>query len=84
MEKKEEVLEASKAEELLAALKASDFTKVDALASELFITDGGRCEWKKMKEFENFANCKFFAGEKDSFGWLIGGILFEDQAFYYG
>lgn len=69
---------------LLEALKAGDKEEIEALASGYFITNGGACNWKNMKAFEEFSGCKIFPLEKDSFGWLIGGIKYEEKIYSFG
>jgi hypothetical protein len=71
-------------DELLAALKAGDEEKVNYIACGLFITEHGRCNWDAISKFEEFAGCRIYPVEKDCFGWLIGGILFEGKEFCWG
>ena len=55
-----------------------------SLANELFISDGGGCNWPQMNEFERYAPCKIICIERDSFGWLVGGIVYNKKTFSYG
>jgi len=71
-------------DELLAAMQAGDEDKVNDLACELFITNEGWCNRAQINEFERYAPCKIFPIERDSFGWLIGGIKYNDKTFSYG
>jgi hypothetical protein len=58
--------------------------KIGELASGLFITNGGHCNWDNIKKFEEMATCDIFSIERDSFGWLIGGIKYEGKIYSYG
>lgn len=69
---------------LLEALKAGDEDKVESLACGMFITNSGNCNWTNINAFEKFADCTIFGLEKDSFGWVIGGIRFQGKVFSYG
>jgi hypothetical protein len=71
-------------DELLKALQQGDEERVNALACDLFITNEGKCNWVEMNAFERYAPCKIVPLERDSFGWLIGGIKYNDRTFAYG
>lgn len=70
--------------QLLEALQEENADRIDALACGLFITNDGGCNWENILEFEKYANCKIYALEKDSFGWLIGGIRYGGKTYAYG
>lgn len=71
--------------DLMAAIKISDKEKVDNIACRLFITDNGQCDWGNIRAFELLnPGIGIFAIEEDSFGWLIGGIRYENKVFSYG
>ena len=42
--------------------------------SDVFITDGGKCDWDTIGYVEKNAGVNIHAGERDSFGWLTGAI----------
>jgi len=69
---------------LLEALKAGDEETIETLACAHFITSEGRCNWTNIVAFEGFSGCHISALEKDSFGWLIGGIKYEGKVYSYG
>ena len=71
-------------EKLLRALKDENEEEVNNLACEHFICNDGHCNWKNILEFEKFASVRIVALEKDSFGWLIGGIKYGKKTFSYG
>lgn len=71
-------------EDLIKALDSEDGEKINELACDLFITNGGGCDWKKIKEFESMASCRIFPVERDSFGWLVGGIFYKGKTWTYG
>lgn len=57
---------------------------INGLACSLFITSGGGINLAQVNEFEKYAPCKIYPVEKDSFGWLIGGIDYNDKNFTFG
>lgn len=63
------------------ALKAD---QINALACELFINHAGSVNWAQVNEFEKYAPCKIIPLEKDSFGWLIGGIQYGGRTYSFG
>jgi len=69
---------------LLNAIKEDDKADINALACGHFITSDGHCNWENMKAFEEFSGCVFFPIEKDSFGWLVGGIKYGKRTYSYG
>jgi hypothetical protein len=71
-------------DDLLAALILADEEKINDLACRRFITSCGGCDWEAIRKFEELSNCRIFPLEKDSFGWLIGGISFQGRIFSYG
>ena len=54
-----------------------------SLAELLLITPEGRCDWKNIRELQSNG---YAVGplEKDSFGWLIGGIETSKGVIAYG
>lgn len=58
--------------------------KIAGLANELFILSNGGINRAQMNEFERFAPCKIFCAERDSFGWLVGGIIYNGRKYYFG
>lgn len=74
-----------KMDELFEAVKAGNQEAIYNLACEHFITNEGRCNWANINAFErDHPECKIVPLEKDSFGWLIGGIKYEDKTYSYG
>lgn len=71
-------------DELLDALRKEDEARIAILANELFITREGRCNYAQMNEFERYAPCKIVKLEGDSFGWLVGGIKYNDKTYSFG
>lgn len=71
-------------EALLKAMQEGDEEKVNDLACTLFITRNGEANRAQMNEFERYAPCRIYPLEKDSFGWLIGGIKYNDKVFSFG
>jgi len=73
-------------EELLKAMQAEkpDEDVINGLACNLFITPYGEINRAQINEFEKFAPCKIYPVERDSFGWLIGGIKYNDKKFTFG
>jgi hypothetical protein len=71
-------------DELLKALQEGDEEKIDCLACSLLITSGGQINRAQVNEFEKYAPCKIFPIEQDSFGWLIGGIRYNDKTYLFG
>ncbi len=69
---------------LLEALKNKNSEEINGLGCELFITNEGGCNWTNINKFEEFSGAKIVPLEKDSFGWLIGGIKFEGETYSYG
>lgn len=58
--------------------------RIDVLACDLFITKEGRINYAQVNEFEKYAPCKMFPAERDSFGWVIGGINYNGRKYYFG
>lgn len=57
---------------------------INYLAITLFITDKGQPNFAQMNEFERYAPCKIFCAERDTFGWLVGGIIYNGKKYYFG
>ena len=49
------------------------YNEVTALCDEYLIGNGGCCNWTNINILRN-NGYRVFAGEKDSFGWLIGCV----------
>jgi hypothetical protein len=59
--------------------------KIDQIASGLFVTNKGQCNWGHMLGFEaRYPGVKIVRLEGDSFGWLIGGIKWMGKTYAYG
>lgn len=71
-------------DELLDALYKGDKEAVNRLACDLFITKDGRCNWANISVFQAYAPCRIFALERDSCGWLIGGINYNGTIYSFG
>lgn len=69
---------------LVDALNAKDEEAVDNIASGLLITNSGNCNWTNINALEKAISCKVVALEKDSFGWLVGGIKYNRRTYPYG
>lgn len=78
----EELAEISK---LVSAVKLEDTELVNELASGTLICNDGGCNWTTINELERqLPGLKVVALEKDSFGWLVGGIKYEGKVYSYG
>lgn len=71
-------------DKLLKALQEGDEEKINNYACALFITKEGRMNMAQKDEFERYAPCKIVCLERDSFGWLIGGIKYNDKTYSFG
>lgn len=71
-------------DELLKALQDGDEDRVNELACILFIDREGHHNRVEINKFQSYAPCKIFPLERDSFGWLIGGIKYGDKIFSFG
>lgn len=82
----EAVEEYNPMEELLNELRKEtpDEDVINGLACSLFITTGGHVNKAQISEFEAYAPCKIYPVERDSFGWLIGGIKYNDKQYTFG
>jgi hypothetical protein len=69
---------------LLEALQKGNADLVELLANEMFITHNGGCNFVEMNAFEKYANCKIVCLERDSFGWLVGGIKYGGKMYMFG
>lgn len=56
---------------------------LEMLAITLLINDNGSCNWENIRHLEN-VGYSVFPIEKDSFGWLIGGIQTSRGIISYG
>jgi hypothetical protein len=74
-----------KMEDLIDAVKSGNESESELLACDYFITNDGRCNWANMNKFEELLpGAKIVCLEKDSFGWLIGGIKYNGKTISYG
>jgi hypothetical protein len=71
-------------DELLKALQKGDEERINRISCELFITEDGRINFVEINVFERYAPCTIFPIEYDSFGWLIGGIRYNDKVYSFG
>jgi hypothetical protein len=65
-------------EKLLSALRSYESgdieeSAVSPLATDALVTGDGRCNWSAISEVKN-NGFDVFPLERDSFGWLVGGI----------
>ena len=58
--------------------------EINRLACKWFITREGRIDIGQMDEFRAYAPCKIYPVERDSFGWLVGCILYNGRKYYFG
>jgi hypothetical protein len=56
---------------------------LQSLADELLINDTGGCNWKNIRILQS-VGYSVFPLEKDSFGWVIGGIQTSRGIISYG
>lgn len=56
---------------------------ISSLAEMLLIDKNGGCNWNNIESLKA-AGYSVFAIEKDSFGWLIGGISTDKGVIAYG
>lgn len=61
------------------------YHRIVGLCCEHLIADGGQCNWDNIEILRN-NGYRVWAGEKDSFGWLIGCVrkLGDNRVVYYG
>ncbi len=71
-------------EQLLDALRKGDEDRINELACQLFIDKWGHHNRVEISKFEKYAPCRIFPLEQDSFGWLIGGIKYNDKIYSFG
>lgn len=57
--------------------------EISRLADELLITPDGKCHWDHVSAITSLGY-PAFAVEKDSFGWLVGGISTKKGVITYG
>lgn len=55
--------------------------EIEDLAGSLFTCNGGRPNYKVIKEFEHMSGYEVGPGESDSFGWLTG-VIYKDDTMY--
>ena len=55
--------------------------EIEDLAGELFTCNGGRPNYKTIKEFFKLSGYSVGPGESDSFGWLTG-VIYKDDTMY--
>lgn len=56
---------------------------LEMFGNALLINDSGGCDWENIGHLENMGY-SVFPIEKDSFGWLIGGIQTSRGIISYG
>lgn len=56
---------------------------ISNIATDLFITYDGDCDWDMMDRLES-NGFRIIPIERDSFGWLIGGICTKKGIICYG
>lgn len=71
-------------DQLLEALRMGDEDRINELACKMFITNDGHHNRVEISKFEKYAPCRIFPLEKDSFGWLIGGINYNGTIYSFG
>lgn len=59
------------------------FQEIVAYAESALITRNGACNWE-AHEYLSEHGYEVFCAERDSFGWLIGGIQTTKGPIYYG
>lgn len=69
---------------LLEALQKGDKSVIDQLASKLFFTQSGGCNWVEMDAFEKYAPCTIVCLKRDKYGWLEGGIVYNGHTYRFG
>jgi len=57
--------------------------EISGLAEELLITSNGFCNWGNIETLKN-KGYSVFPLERDSFGWLVGGISTSKGIIAYG
>lgn len=57
--------------------------KISGLAEDLLITSNGFCNWGNIETLKN-KGYSVFPLERDSFGWLVGGISTSKGIIAYG
>jgi len=60
-----------------------EVAEVVELANKHLITDKGQCNWYNINFLKN-AGIDIFPVERDSFGWMLGGILTSKGVIVYG
>lgn len=78
-----EVKTAEEDNEIYLDNKDSEVCKLEAYACGALITPSGGCNWDNINKLRN-EGFSVFAGEKDSFGWLIGCIRTAKGILTYG
>ena len=58
-------------------------TEAGACASGILIDEHGQCDWENINILETKGFC-VIPIEKDSFGWLVGGIVTKKGIITYG
>jgi hypothetical protein len=58
-------------------------SEVTVLADKYLITDKGHCNWENINILRN-KGIDVFPVERDSFGWILGGILTSKGIIVYG
>lgn len=69
--------------ECFAGDEPAKYREVTSMAEDKLINNHGGCNWTNIEILAK-AGFKVFAAERDSFGWLIGGIRTPYGVVYYG
>lgn len=70
---------------LVEYVKQGNQEAINNLCCSLFIRKDAGCDWANIKAFElMLPEAKVVCLEKDSFGWLIGGIRYNGKTYSYG
>ena len=56
---------------------------IESLAEELLIKDNGQCDWSNIDKLKELG-FNVYAGDEDSFGWLVGCIETKNGIIVYG
>lgn len=57
--------------------------EISLMADDILITPSGFCNWANIHLMEDYGY-RVFPLERDSFGWLVGGIQTEKGIIAYG
>lgn len=57
--------------------------EISIMADDILITESGFCNWENIHLMEDYGY-QVFPLERDSFGWLVGGIQTQKGVIAYG